>query len=63
MHQESTTAMIRYECDVCDMVATCVVTEATSLAWLDHMDTHERTATYHAWSWEVVPLLFEPVGE
>ena len=56
MDSPQTESMIRYECDVCDVGATCVVTEASARAWLDHMETHGLDATYSAWVWEVHQL-------
>lgn len=48
--------MIHWECRTCGMSATCVVTPAAELAWLDHMDTHSAKFNYGAWTWTVVPL-------
>jgi len=48
--------MVHYECDVCHIAATCVVTPSAELAWLDHMETHSAKTAYKAWTWHVVPL-------
>lgn len=50
--------MVRYECGVCSMSATNVVTPVSELAWLDHMETHSAKSAYKAWTWMVVPLEF-----
>lgn len=51
--------MVRYECDHCEMVATCVVTPAAEQAWLDHMNDHGPEATWRTWMWEVLELPFD----
>jgi hypothetical protein len=48
--------MVRYECGVCAMVATCVVTPASELAWLDHMARHADPSDYRGWTWAVLEL-------
>jgi len=48
--------MIHYECHTCGVTATCVVTPASDLAWLDHMENHSAKKNYSAWSWTVVQL-------
>jgi len=53
-------AMVRYECNVCPMSASCVVTAVSELAWLDHMETHADPLDYRGWTWTVYPL---PFGE
>ena len=50
------TVMIRYECGICPMVATCVATPSADLAWQDHMNIHANKRSYRAWTWAVVPL-------
>jgi hypothetical protein len=52
------TAMVHYECHTCGMQATCVSTPSSSLAWLDHMETHVVKDGFSAWGWTVVPLPF-----
>lgn len=51
--------MIRYECDACDMVATCIMNSSAGEAWVTHMSTHAPEATYRCWIWEVIPLPFK----
>lgn len=51
--------MVHFQCHVCDVRATCVVTNAAVLAWLDHMEIHAAKTAYDAWTWVVVPLEFE----
>jgi len=48
--------MVHYECTTCHMEATCVVTPAAELAWLDHMENHVVKDGYHAWTWTVLKL-------
>lgn len=55
-NESNETQMIRYECQTCEMSATCVRNEASSLAWLDHMAGHVVQDGYQAWTWTVVPL-------
>lgn len=55
-----TTAMIHYECYVCHVSATCVVTPSATLAWCDHMANHADPTHYGQWTWSVVPL---PLGQ
>lgn len=57
--EDRTTTMVRYECGVCTMTATCVVTAASELAWLDHMANHADPSCYQGWTWVVLEL---PVG-
>lgn len=57
---QGTVKMVRYECDVCSMSATCVATPSSRLAWLDHMSIHIRQRDFKSWTWDVVPL---PLGE
>lgn len=52
------TEMIRYECDACTMTATVVVTPSSSMAWLHHMESHDRLSTYRAWTWTVHQMNF-----
>jgi len=51
-----TTAMVHYECYTCHMTATCVDTNASRLAWLDHMENHGAKQNYGSWTWTVVQL-------
>jgi hypothetical protein len=50
------TSMIHYQCQVCGMTATCVVTAVTSLAWLDHMDSHADSSLFLSWTWQALQL-------
>lgn len=50
--------MIHYECHVCAVTATCVVTPSSSLAWLDHMEAHADRGAFSSWTWSVEPLNF-----
>lgn len=54
------TQMIHFECEVCSMSATCVVTPATELAWLDHMATHAARDAFRQWTWTAVELPLDP---
>lgn len=49
-------AMIRYECGVCDMVATIVDNGPGRLAWHDHMANHADPSLFRSWTWGVIPL-------
>lgn len=51
--------MVHYQCFVCHMTATCVVTPGAELAWLDHMGTHARPEHYGSWAWTVQQLHLE----
>lgn len=48
--------MIRYECRVCEMSATCVDNGPSRLAWHDHMAIHADPRLFDAWVWVVEPL-------
>lgn len=50
--------MIHYQCHVCGITATCVVTPVSDLAWLDHMALHVAQTEFSAWAWEVQQLAF-----
>lgn len=54
--ESSRTVMVRAECAQCSMTSTMVLTEASHLAWMDHMATHEDQEGYDAWVWEVLRL-------
>jgi len=51
--------MVRYECCECDMGATCVLNEASATAWHDHMLNHVSVTHFQAWTWTVLPLVFD----
>lgn len=53
------TRMVHFECHTCHMTATCVVTPASELAWMDHMDTHSAIDNFSMWGWEVLELPFD----
>lgn len=55
---KSSTSMIHYQCQECDMTATAVENVASRQAWRDHMLTHSRFLSYRSWTWEVQPLPF-----
>lgn len=57
--QQASTNMIHYECEVCGVSATCVITPSAELAWLDHMATHASPKAFQAWTWTAVPLQFD----
>lgn len=50
------TLMVHYECEVCSMSATCVLTGSAEAAWTDHMASHTEPHRFGRWCWEVVPL-------
>jgi hypothetical protein len=53
-------AMIRYECHMCSMTATCVDNDVSRGSWLDHMACHADSGEFSAWTWNVLKLeLFE----
>jgi hypothetical protein len=56
--EPQTVPMVRYECQQCDMQATCVANPSSSAAWADHMATHANHSGYMAWTWAVLPLPF-----
>ena len=63
MEELPPTEMIYYACRECDMDAQGVVTEAMSLAWLHHMESHGPLAQYDSWAWEIVPLRFQTLSD
>jgi len=56
-HSEET-KMVHYECNVCTMTATCVMTPSAVLAWHEHMEKHVDPRAFGQWTWDVVPLQF-----
>lgn len=53
------TVMIHFQCYVCHMTATCVLTSSARLAWHDHMANHALRDAFGQWVWHVEPLPFD----
>jgi hypothetical protein len=54
--------MVHYVCDVCSVSATCVHNVSSDLAWLDHMTNHADQSLFHVYTWEVLPIPFDPTA-
>jgi hypothetical protein len=56
---DATTLMMRWECYVCGMAATCVATDTAERAWREHMALHADPTHFGAWGWAVIALSFD----